>query len=61
MGCHVQLVEDIVPPQKKKRRKEGRKEVSNPKVDSTVQPSCGPIANLFDKQLKLKNNMVLWL
>lgn len=44
-GYHVQLAEDIVPPQK------------NPKVDSTVQPTCGSVANLFDEQLKLNNNL----
>lgn len=38
-------------------RKEGKKEVSYPKVNSTAQPTCGSVANLSDKQLKLKNNL----
>lgn len=38
-------------------RKEGRKEISYPKVNITAQPICGSIANLSDKQLKLKYNL----
>lgn len=53
--CHLQLAEDFLFHWKK--RKEGRKEVSYPKVNSTAQPICGSIANLSDKQLKLKYNL----
>lgn len=51
--CHLQLAEDF----HSTERKEGKKEVSYPKVNSTAQPTCGSVANLSDKQLKLKNNL----
>lgn len=46
---HVQLAEDIVPPQKRKK---------SVTLKLTVQCSLHvDLANLFDKQLKLNNNL----
>lgn len=57
MGCGVPFAAGRGLSVPLNEKKEGRKEVSYPKVNSTAQPICGSIANLSDKQLKLKYNL----